>query len=816
MKLSYNWLKQYIDLDLSPSQLCGVLSEIGLEVGSMEPVESIRGGLEGLVIGEVIECRPHPGSDHLHITRVDTGGGELLPIVCGAPNVAAGQKVVVATPGATLYTPSGELTIKKVKIRGEFSEGMICSELETGLGSDGDGIMVLPSGAETGRKAADYFNIEKDWVIEADITPNRIECASYLGVARELAAALARSGPASWHKPSVEAFRAHTRDLVIPVEVLNPEACPRYSAVTLTGLSVGESPRWLQERLRSIGLTPINNVVDVTNFVLFETGQPLHAFDADAIAGKKVLVRTLPAGTLFTTLDGTQRKLDPSDLMICNAEEGMCIGGVFGGIASGVRSATRNVFLESACFDPVYIRKTSRRHGLYTDASFRFERGTDINGTLYALKRAALLIMELAGGTVSSGISDFYPNPVDGFPVDITYYNVNRLIGKELERTTVREILLSLGYTLLSENDRGLSVLVPASRVDVRRECDVIEDILRIYGYNNVEIPTHVNASLGYSEYPDPQRVRNLVADQLAGQGFHEIWSNSLTRASYYENLRQLKAENTVRIYNPLSSDLNGMRQTLLFGGLECIAHNANRKNFDLKLFEFGNCYFRHATRFKENPVSNYGEEEQLALFMTGNREQPNWLTSAQPASLFLLKGYVEKILERLGYEPDRLMADESGNELFDYGIRLSQGDRQLADLGCVAAPLLKDAGIELPVFYAALNWSQLLMAASRNSVKFSDLPKYPEVRRDLALVLDREITFQTLRELAFRTERQLLRAVDLFDIYEGSGVPAGKKSYAISFILRDDHKTLNDKVIAKSMERLLGAFEKETGARLR
>ncbi len=816
MKLSYHWLKSYLDMDLTPEQLCGVLPEIGLEVESLERVEGIRGGLEGLVIGKVVTCAPVDGSDHLSVTTVDTGTGELLPIVCGAPNVAAGQKVVVATVGATLYPGDEPLTIKKVRIRGQVSEGMICSERETGLGTDGDGIMVLPADARVGQKASEFFQVESDWVMEADITPNRIECASFLGVARELAALLDGKVPFLLRKPPVDDFRVENRELTIPVEVLNPEACPRYSGVSLSGVEVKESPPWLRRRLKSIGQTPINNVVDVTNFVLFETGQPLHAFDAEEISGGKVVVRTLPAGTLFTTLDGTTRKLDGSDLMICNGEEGMCIGGVFGGERSGVKTSTRKVFLESACFDPVYIRKTARRHGLSTDASFRFERGTDINGTLYALKRAALLIQEVAGGTVSSEISDFYPHPVDGFPVDISWFNIGRLIGKDLGREVIRKILKSLEIRIREESDRGLSVVVPTARVDVKRECDVIEDILRIYGYNNVEIPTHTNASLGSSEYPDPTQVRNIIAEQLVGQGFHEIWSNSLTRASYYDSLTQFKPEHTVRIYNPLSNDLNGMRQTLLFGGLECIARNANRKQPDLKLFEFGNCYFFRGTRYKEDPVSNYAEEEHLALFLTGNRETPNWLTPGKPSSLYLLKSYAETLMERLGLDPGELLVEDSGSELFSYGMQISRGKHKLAELGCVASSLLKTAEVEAPVFFADFDWSRLFLECKNIRVKYRELPRYPEVKRDLALVLDGNVRFRSIRDLAFRTEKLLLRAVSLFDVYQGEGIPEGKKSYAISFILRDDHKTLNDKGIARTMERLLGAFEKELGARLR
>ncbi len=816
MELSYNWLKTYLNHDLTPTELCRALTDIGLEVADMKQVESIKGGLAGLVIGEVVTCVPHPDSDHLSKTEVNVGGPGLLPVICGAPNVAAGQKVVVATVGTTLYIGDETLNIKRSKIRGEISEGMICSEIETGLGTDADGIMVLPGNAPVGMKASDYFHVETDWVIEIDITPNRIDGACHLGVARDLAAFLRTSGVGGYKKPPVDHFTVENRNLTIPVEIENSEACPRYSGVTLSGVVVKESPQWLQNRLRSIGQTPINNVVDVTNFVLFETNQPLHAFDADEIKGGKIVVRTLPAATKFITLDNTTRTLDENDLMICNAEEGMCIAGVFGGIGSGVKLSTKNVFLESACFDPVYIRKTARRHGLYTDASFRFERGVDINGALYALKRAALLIKEIAGGTISSEIQDVYPSPVDGFPVEVTWHNIKRLIGKELGKDTIKRILHGLEISIEAETERGLSLLVPTYRVDVKRECDVIEEILRIYGYNNVEIPSQVTASLNHAEHPDPNKVKNTIADQLVAGGFSEIWSNSLTKASWYDRIEKYPRENTVNILNSLSSDLNGMRQTLLFGGLECIAHNVSRKNNDLKLFEFGNCYFSKGTHYKENPAGNYHEEEHLALFLTGNRESPNWLTPESPATFYLLKSYVDNILKRLGFTAGQFTVSEISDEIFSVGLRYDLGKNRMMEMGSVAPRWLRLADIEAPVFYADFDWGLILSEQKKSSVKFSELPRFPEVKRDLALVLDRNIRFEALKEVALKTERNLLRSVNLFDVYEGKGVPEGKKSYAVSFILRDDSKTLNDKVIDKTMERLLAAFTKEFDARLR
>jgi phenylalanyl-tRNA synthetase beta chain len=817
MKVSYNWLKTYVDIDLTPSRLAELLTSIGLEVGGLEEVESIKGGMKGLVTGEVVTCIPHPNSDHLSITTVNTGGPDLLPIVCGAPNVAAGQKVVVALVGTTLYDGDKEFSIKKAKIRGEVSEGMICSEVEIGIGADGSGIMVLPDGTPTGIPASEYFNVESDWVIEVDITPNRIDGASHIGIARDVAAALRLSGDKGYRKPSVDAFKVENHDLNIPVEVLNPEACPRYSGVTISGVEVKESPAWLRNRLKSIGLTPINNVVDVTNFVLFETGQPLHAFDASEIKGGKVVVKTMQPNSRFVTLDSTDRKLDGNDLMICNAEEGMCIGGVFGGLKSGVKLSTKNIFLESACFDPVFIRKTARRHGLFTDASFRFERGTDINGTVYALKRAALLIREVAGGKVSSEITDFYPDPVKGFPVDISYHNVNRLIGKEIPRIELKAILTSLEITIERESEWGLSLIVPTYRVDVHREVDVIEEILRIYGYNNVEIPQHVNASLSYAEKPDPNRIKNVISDQLAARGFYEMWSNSLTRAGYYDDMEHFRPDNTVKLFNPLSNDLNGMRQTLLYGGLECIQLNTNRRNSDLRLFEFGNCYFFKGTHYKEDPAANYFEEEHLALFLTGNQETANWTSASLPASFYQLKSHVENILMRLGLEPDNLKVSDTENEIFSEGLVYETEEKnKLVEFGIVAGKWIKKFDIENPVYYADFDWGQVLWEVKKQSVKFSELPKYPEVRRDLALVLDKDIKFSTLKNIAFASERQLLRSVNLFDVYEGKGVPEGKKSYAISYILRDDLKTLTDKQIDKAMERILTAYEKQTGARLR
>lgn len=817
MKISYNWLKSYLDLEHSPEALAELLTSIGLEVAGIETFESLKGGLKGVVTGRVIACEPHPNSDHLSITKVDVGLCELLPIVCGAPNVAAGQSVMVATVGTILLNQDKEFTIKKAKIRGEVSEGMICSEVELGVGSDEAGIMVLPDDTRPGIAAADYFQIETDYIIEVDITPNRIDGASHLGVARDVAAALKLPKENSFRKPSVDNFKVDNHQLNIEVEVLNPEACPRYSGITISGVTVADSPTWLQNRLRSIGLTPINNIVDITNFVLFETGQPLHAFDASAITGNKVVVRTVQSGTKFVTLDSAERTLRENDLMICNAETPMCIGGVFGGLTSGVRLSTKNIFLESACFDSVFIRKTSRLHGLYTDASFRFERGTDINGTCYALKRAAMLIKEIAGGVISSEIKDFYPQPVDGFKVDVSYHNINRLIGKTIPADELKSILGSLEIEILDETSRGLSLLVPTYRIDVRREVDVIEEVLRIYGYNNIEIPTHINASLSYGKYPDPHAMRNVAADLLVAQGFFEMWSNSLTKASYYEYLTEFPGNRSVKLFNPLSNDLNGMRQTLLFGGLEAIQLNSNRRNQDLKLFEFGNTYHSKGIHSKEDPASAYFEEEHLSLFITGKRQQRNWNTAPGESSFYQLKSYAEMVMRRMGFDPGELTCTPTEGEIIAEGLSYCLGNgSSLLKLGRVSTNLTQRFDIEQEVFFADFDWGLLMWEMKNNRVKFRELPRYPEVRRDLALVLQKEVNFDTLKKIALNAERQLLVSVDLFDVYEGKGVPEGKKSYAMSFILRDDQKTLTDKQIDKSMEKILSAFKREVAAELR
>jgi len=818
MNIAYSWLKEYIPLELNAQEVAAALTQIGLEVGSVEEVETIKGGLKGLVVGEVVTCVKHPDSDHLSVTTVNVGGAEILPIVCGAPNVAVGQKVIVAVVGTTLYNGDEEFKIKKSKIRGEVSEGMICAEDEIGLGTSHDGIMVLDSNAIVGTPASKYFKVESDFVLEVDLTPNRIDSASHVGVARDLAAYLKQKQEISYTRPSVDAFKIDNTSLSIPVEVKNPEACPRYAGVTISGVTIKESPEWLKNRLRSIGLNPINNVVDVTNFVLYELGQPLHAFDASEIKGNKVIVRTLPAGTKFVTLDGVERSLNENDLMICNGtSEPMCIGGVFGGEKSGVKESTTDLFLESAWFDTVFIRKTARRHGLNTDASFRFERGTDPDGVIFALKRAALLIQETAGGTISSEIVDVYSTPAKPFEVTVNLKNVRRLIGIEIPVERIKKIFAALEIEIVGETAEQFVVQVPPYRVDVQREADVIEEILRIYGYNNVAPETHVNSTIQYSQQTNPEKVKNQISDLLVANGFNEIWSNSLTKASYYEGLQVMTTDKTVSIFNPLSQDLNSMRQTLLFGGLEAINRNSNYQNPNLKFFEFGNTYSLNKEVVSENALDKYSEEMHLALFVTGNKNEQNWTSAALKTSFFTLKAYVENILRKLGFNLEKLKMESVSNDLIDEGLTYLRGDgKTFVEFGFVKASSLKITNVESDVFYADFNWNNILQQIGNHKIAYAELPKYPAVRRDLALLVDEQVTFSQLKAIALKAERKLLREVDIFDVYKGDKLPAGKKSYALSFILRDDEKTLNDKAIEATMNRFVALFEKETGAKLR
>jgi phenylalanyl-tRNA synthetase beta chain len=818
MNIAYSWLRDYIHIDLSPEKVGEILTSLGLEVGSIDEVETIKGGLKGLVIGEVLTCEPHPDSDHLSKTTVHVGNNVVLPVICGAPNVAAGQKVVVATVGTVLYDGDKEFTIKKSKIRGEASEGMICAEDEIGLGTSHEGIMVLSPDALVGTPASEYFNVKSDYVFEVDLTPNRIDAASFIGIARDLAAYLKQYSDTTFTRPSVDHFSVDNKALLIPVEIGTPEACHRYAGLTISGIEVKESPEWLKNRLKLIGLNPINNVVDVTNYVLMETGQPLHAFDAAEVKGNKVMVKTLAEGTPFITLDGLERKLHADDLMICNGNaEPMCIGGVFGGETSGVKESTKNIFLESAWFDPVFIRKTARRHGLNTDASFRFERGTDPNGVIYALKRAALLIKEVAGGVISSEIIDIYPQPVGHFNVELSLSNIKRLIGKDIPVETIKNILEALEINVLSLTGDNLNVAVPPYRVDVKREADVIEEILRVYGYNNVEPGVKINSTLQYSPVVDQEKLRNMVSDLLVSKGYYEIWSNSLTKANYYENLETFKVDETVKIFNPLSQDLNAMRQSLLFGGLEAINRNANYQNPDLKLFEFGNTYFFKGGHSNNSPVDKYHEEMHLVLFLSGKNHSENWSASSKGTTFFEMKSHVDTILKKMGIQIEKLKVDSLGNDIIDQGLVYARGDGKIfVEFGYVNPSLLKKSDISGDVFYADFNWELISTLTQNVKIGYTELPKFPAVRRDLALLIDDSVTFGQLKDIAKRTEKILLRDVSIFDIYKGDKIPAGKKSYALSFILRDDEKTLNDQVIDKTMNRFIAMFEKELGAILR
>lgn len=815
MNISLNWLKDYLKIDLGVEEICEILTSIGLEVGGYEKFESIRGGLKGLVIGEVKTCEPHPDSDHLHVTTVDLGDGRLTPIVCGAPNVAAGQKVVVATIGTVLYDGDKEFVIRKSKIRGQESEGMICAEDEIGIGHNHAGIIVLPANTRVGMPAAEYYHITTDYTIEIDITPNRVDGASHLGVARDLAAFLQQKQDIHYTLPSVDAFKSDSNTAGISIEVQRPEACPRYAGVCIEGVKVQESPEWLQTRLKAIGLHPINNVVDVTNFILFELGQPLHSFDKDKIAGNKVIIRSFPSGTKFTTLDGVERELNENDLMVCNTEVPMCIAGVFGGLESGITEKTTNVFLESACFDPVFVRKTARRHGLNTDASFRFERGTDPNIVIYALKRAALLIKELGGGQITSEIIDIYPQPIADFEVEVKYTHIDRLIGKAIGHDTIKKILNALEIKIVREEGDSLLLHVPPYRVDVRREADVIEDILRIYGFNNIEVPAKVNSTLSYSEKPDDFQLKNKISDLLAANGFNEIMNNSLTKASYFENMETYKPENTVLLFNPLSSDLNAMRQTLLFGGLETIAYNINRKNSNLRLFEFGKSYTFHQKE-GDNHLRQYKEEDKLALFITGNKTQASWNSKEQKTDFFNLKCYAEMLLTRLGFNTDSLSTDECKEDIYREGLTYSQNGKHIVSIGMLSHKTLKTQDIGQDVYYAEFSWENILKAIKNHTITFTPMPKFPVVKRDLALLLDKQVSFKEVRDIAMRTEKNLLKAVQLFDVYEGEKLGAGKKSYAVSFTLQDEEKTLTDKQIDKIMNKLMGTYKHLLGAEIR
>lgn len=820
MNISYKWLKEYVDFSLTPQEVCDALTSAGLEVDALEEVQSIKGGLKGLYVGQVLTCDAHPDSDHLHVTTVDLGRETPSQIVCGAPNVAAGQKVIVADLGCTLYDGDKEFVIKKSKLRGVESFGMICAEDEIGIGTSHDGIIVLPEDAQVGQPAAEYYNLESDWLIEIDITANRADALSHWGVARDLYAWLLQNGyETSLHRPSCDAFSVDNNDIPVDVTIENREACKRYACVSISGCDVKESPEWLQNKLRVVGLRPINNIVDITNYIMMAYGQPLHCFDADMVAGHHIIVKTMPEGTPFVTLDGEEHKLSERDLAICNSEEPMCIAGVFGGKGSGTYDTTCNVVLESAYFHPTWIRKSARRHGLSTDASFRFERGVDPNGTIYALKQAAILCKELAGGKVSMEIKDVYPEPIEDFKVTLDYDYVNRLVGKDLPAETVKSIVRSLEMNIDEEDENGLKLSIPPYRVDVQRPCDVVEDILRIYGYNNVEIPTQLKSSLVTKGDEDKKhKLQELVSEQLVGCGFNEILNNSLTKAAYYEGIESYKADDCVRIMNPLSSDLNVMRQSLLFGGLESIAHNANRKNPDLRFFEFGNVYhFSKDKQNSESPMDAYKEECHLGLWVTGKRVTGSWAHADEDSSFYELKAYVENILSRIGVNPGTVVMRDSDKDIFSKGLAIeNRGGKLFVEMGVIDRPLLKVAGIDAPVYYAELNWSALAKAVRNNKTGYKEISKYPAVSRDLALLIDKSVEFVEIEQIARQSEKKLLKRVELFDVYEGKNLPEGKKSYAVNFILQDENKTLTDKQIEAVMSKLINNLKAKLGAELR
>ena len=807
MKISHNWLKDYIKTDLSPESIAEILTDTGLEVEGLEQTETIKGGLRGVLIGEVKTCEQHPNADRLKVTTVDIGGNEDLHIVCGAPNVEAGQKVVVATVGTIIYTDEGSFEIKKAKLRGEVSEGMICAEDELGLGESHDGIMILDTEAQVGTKAADYFKVETDHVYEIGLTPNRTDAMCHYGVARDLRAALIRQGneKAECHLPSITSFSVTSGDLPVEVKIEDEDACPRYSGVSLKNVKVEASPEWLQNRLRAIGLSPINNIVDITNFVLHETGHPLHAFDLDEISGNQIIVKKLPAGTKFTTLDDKERTLDAEDLMICDQEKGLVIAGVFGGINSGVTEKTTKVFLEAAYFNPVGIRKSAKRHGLNTDSSFRYERGVDPAMTLYALQRAATMIRDIAGGEIAMDIKDVHPRKIEGAEVKLNLGRMNRLIGKELDPAMVRKILHALDFQIKAEGAEELLLKVPAYRVDVTREADVIEEILRIYGFNNIPLPEKMNISVAQTEKYSSEPMREKASRMLSARGFQEIINNSLTRPEYHSDNWGISKNKAVEILNPLSRDLAVMRQSLLFGGLESIQRNINRQRPNLRFYEFGKTY---------QNVNGYGESDCLAIWITGDTAPESWHTTTEKSGFYHLKSELLQLFKSFGVT--HWEEDDSDSGVFSPGLRISVAGKNLAQLGRVSKQVLDCADLKQEVYYTEIDWNQLVNLYGKNEILFSELPKYPEVRRDLAMLLSQDVRYRDLKEAALKTEKHILKGVNLFDVYEGKNLPAGKKSYALSFILRDDEKTLNDGEVEKVMKKLLKKYQELFQAELR
>lgn len=806
MKISYNWLKQFIKIDLKSEETATLLTDLGLEVEVVEKYQSVRGGLEGVVVGHVLTCEKHPDADRLSITTVDLGDGTPVQIVCGASNVAKGQKVPVATIGTKLFDKEGvEFEIKKGKIRGQESHGMICAEDELGLGTSHDGIMILDATLKPGTPAAKVFNIENDEVFEIGLTPNRADAMSHYGVARDLRASLLQKNSSiELITPTVSTFRIDKRTLKIDVDVKDSKLAPRYCGVTISGVTIKTSPAWLQNRLKAIGLTPKNNIVDITNYILHDLGQPLHAFDASKISGK-IIVKTVAAGTKFVTLDDVERTLHEEDLMICDEKGPLCIAGVFGGKGSGVTETTNSIFLESAYFNPISVRKSAKRHNLNTDASFRFERGIDANITEFALKRAALLIKEVAGGEITSDIVDIYPKKIEDFPVFLNFDKTAKLIGQELPKETIKKILASLDIKVNSVTDAGLGLIIPSYRVDVQREVDVIEEILRVYGYNNINFTKKLNATVANSARTEDYKVQNIVANQLNSLGFHEMMANSLTSPDYVKLSEMLKEEYNVMMLNPLSNDLSAMRQSLLFSGLEAVSYNINRKNSDLKLFEFGKTYHKLP--------SGYNEPKHLTLLVSGNRMAESWTTAEKPSDFFLFKGYVNSILNRLGI--CKIEIKPVASDVFAEGMAIASGNDILVEFGTVKKSILKHFDIKQEVFFADFNWNLILKLIS-NKIKFTDIPKYPEVRRDLALLVDNNVAFDAIYKIARQTEKGLLKDINLFDVYEGRNLPQGKKSYAVSFTLQDNTKTLTDEQIDKIMSKLQKNLEAEVGASLR
>lgn len=830
MDISYKWLKRYIEFSESPKQLAAVFTSTGLECDQIEEVESIRGGLRGLKIGKVLTCEPHPDSDHMHVTTVDVGADAPLQIVCGAPNVAAGQTVVVATIGTVLYDGDKEFTIKKGKLRGVESLGMICAEDEIGLGNDHSGIMVLPDGVQPGTDAAEYFHVESDYRLEVELTPNRVDAASHYGCARDLKAyqwcRILESGEKGVELPEIKlpdvsSFSVDKTEGAATIEVEDRQGCPRYTGVTIRGVKVGESPEWLRNLLVAAGQRPINSIVDITNFVLLGIGQPLHCFDLNKVEGEKIVVRTCPTGTKFTTLDEVERTLDEKDLMICDTAKPLCIAGVFGGLDSGVTESTTDVFIESAYFNPTRIRRTARRHGLSTDASFRYERGTDPNVCVYAAKLAAVLIREIAGGEICGDVTDIYPEKVAPVEMDFSLKYCCGLIGKEISKDMITGILRALEFGVDETADADvLHLSVPTYRVDVTRPCDVVEEILRIYGYNNVEFGTEMHANLSKrTAIDEAYTLQQVISNDLTGRGFREIMNNSLSAVKYYDGNADFPLENSVKVMNPLSQDLGVMRQTLLFGGLESVAHNVNRKASDIKLYEFGNVYAFDPAKEKteERPLAQYSEHAELALWMTGNLQEASWNKKTEESTVFDLKAEVLDILAKAGVGLSALKMTQGADETFSVKLEIAhKSGKPLAVLGILSRKTLKMMDIDQEVCYAAINWDYLCKLASKYETLFAPLDKTLPVRRDLALLLDTATQFAAVEACARKAGGKLLRDVRLFDVYEGKNLPQGKKSYAVAFTIQDPENTLKDKQIDGVMDKIIKSLEKELGASLR